>query len=84
MPNWKKTASTAYITIPEEFDNHGIENVGSEHGGKSPLEIFSLFFDTEVISNILCFSNTYAAQNNRHDYELTEIDLKKFQDQKLY
>lgn len=39
---------------------------------------FGLFFDKEVIDNISKFSNVYVTQNNRHDFQLTNRELKRF------
>lgn len=46
-------------------------------GGKSPYELFSLFFDDQVVNMIVNYSNEYATQSN------SELALKPFELQRF-
>lgn len=73
MPNY-----STVLQQDSNSTNRYIEEIIAEHGGKAPLEIFSLFFDKELIETILHFTKIYGAQNNRHDFEINEADFKRF------
>ncbi|XP_031333570.1 piggyBac transposable element-derived protein 3-like [Photinus pyralis] len=44
---------------------------------RTPYELFSLFFDDDVVNSIVTYSNIYSAQKNRHT-EITISEIKKF------
>ena len=77
LPKWKKV-EPAFTSSPVSEEKRKIEEIINEIGGKTPYEIFSLYFDSEVLSQIVAFSNKYAQDNNRHAFHLTDTDLKKF------
>ena len=76
IPIWKK-GETRYekLALPNKSCQ---EEIQSSLGGKSPLEIFYLFFDDEVLSTIVNYSLKYANDNNRHSFEFGIVDLKRF------
>nr|CAI5846111.1 unnamed protein product [Callosobruchus analis] len=53
----------------------GTKNALSE---KTPLEIFFMFMDDEVIDLILDFSIKYAQDNNRHEFSVSKNELLNF------
>lgn len=78
VPKWKKSELPTYSAAPENSTNRLLEDIKKFHGGKSPLEIFSLFFDDDVVNQIVHFTKLYASQNNRHDFTVNELSLKRF------
>lgn len=62
IPEWKRIDIPTYSGSPQYHSIEHLNNIRTEHGGKMPYEIFSLFLDNEVTETILNFSNTYATQ----------------------
>lgn len=54
------------------------QNIEELVGGKTPMEVFSLFFIDEVWEQIVRFSNNYACDHNPHLFTLTVAELKTF------
>lgn len=67
-----------YTHSPVSKEIQDTENIKSELAGKTPLEIFFKFFDEEVVNMILNFTLKYAADNNRHDFQLSKEELLNF------
>lgn len=63
---------------PESHESAAVEELQKKYGGKSPIEIFSLFFDDDLLNEIVQNSITYAGQNNNHSFKLDVADLTKF------
>ncbi|CAH1979425.1 unnamed protein product [Acanthoscelides obtectus] len=77
QPKWEK-GPLEYIHSSisnEDFDMEHLKNVLA---GKTPLEMFFLFFDDNLINLILDFSVKYAQQNNRHGFCLSKGELLNF------
>lgn len=67
-----------YTHSPVSKEIQDTENIKSELAGKTPLEIFFKFFVEEVVNMILNFTLKYAADNNRHDFQLSKEELLNF------
>jgi hypothetical protein len=77
IPNWKQM-EPRYTSFPNSEESSKIEDIVNAVGGKSPYEVFSLYFDSEVLTKIVDYSNKYAHDNNRHLFQLNIVTLKKF------
>ncbi|KAF2885842.1 hypothetical protein ILUMI_20331 [Ignelater luminosus] len=76
-PHWeRKQPNYTASPISEEFGD--LQNIKEYVGGKSPLEVFLLYFDDEVLKLIVDLSMKYAADNNRHDFVFNKTMLKRF------
>lgn len=76
-PKWR-IGEHLYNTSLTSNEAQKIEVLHNELGEKSPLELFFIFFDDEVINMIVDYSLKYATDNNRHDFEFTRNDLLNF------
>lgn len=76
-PKWGKKELT-HIRLPESNENEALKNLRDSLEGKTPLEMFFLFFDEEIMFMIVNFSVKYALDSNRSDFDFTVNDLKKF------
>ena len=45
---------------------------------KSPVEIFEMLFDEDIMNYVVLQSTTYASQNNRHTFQFSVECLQKF------
>ena len=77
LPTWTKGQIT-YTHEPVSTEFQFRENLKNCLLGKSPLEIFFLFFDDDVVELLLNFSVKYAHDNNRHDFLLNKPELLNF------
>jgi len=77
-PNWQINGTPTYSSTPVSTNNTLLNIIKAEQEGKTPLEIFSLYFDTEFIGEIIRYTKSYADQKNRHLFDIDEIDLKRF------
>lgn len=66
-----------YTSSPVSEELRKLEEIVNEVGDKSPYEIFSLYIDSEMLSQIVTFSNKYAQDNNHHSFHLTTTELKQ-------
>lgn len=76
-PSWSKTESN-YSSFPTEKEFLKKEEIKLNVGGKTPFEVFSLFFDDIVFNKIVNYSVKYAQDNNRHDFTFSAAQLQKF------
>ncbi|XP_050292970.1 piggyBac transposable element-derived protein 3-like [Anthonomus grandis grandis] len=77
LPKSKKGQITfTHEPVSTEFQFR--ENLQNLLFGKSPLEMFYLFFDDDVVEILLNFSVKYAHDNNRHDFLITKPELLNF------
>lgn len=53
------------------------ERIKAQPHEKSTLHIFFMFFNDKVVNLIITFSNKYAKDNNKHDFDLTHANLLK-------
>lgn len=65
-------------TFPTSDETAMTQNIEELVGGKTPMEVFSLFFIDEVWEQIVRFSNNYACDHNPHLFTLTVAELKTF------
>ncbi|XP_037943670.1 piggyBac transposable element-derived protein 3-like [Teleopsis dalmanni] len=77
---WKKTKfpkfpPIAHNTTGLEAQQEDLVNI---YGGKTPIELFKLFFDKEVVELIITESKKYASQNNVTTNILDERLLNRF------
>ncbi|KAK9727551.1 Transposase IS4 [Popillia japonica] len=77
VPCWSQT-EPQYSSSPSSTEATRKEEISRLLGGKTPLEIFYLFFDEDILNLIVEFSIKYAKQNNRHDFTLSVAQLKQF------
>lgn len=78
IPDWKKTENPTYSTQPTSVEDGCIEEIVFHHGGKTPYEIFQLFLDETLLALITNYSKLYADANNRHNFDISVTDLRKF------
>ncbi|XP_072399461.1 uncharacterized protein [Diabrotica undecimpunctata] len=76
-PDWSKSSEN-YSSSPKDNEFNKKEEIKLRLAGKTPFEIFSLFFEDIVFQKILEFSLTYARDNNRHNFKLSPAQLQKF------
>lgn len=72
----KKEITRTRLPVPNEIESIHLMKESLE--GKTPLEIFFLFFDEELLSMIVDFSLEYARSNNRPEFDLNVNILKNF------
>ncbi|CAH0713964.1 unnamed protein product, partial [Brenthis ino] len=77
VPDWKKE-HPIYTHFPTSDETAMTQNIEERVGGKTPFEVFSLFFSDEVWEQIVGFSKKYACDHNRHLFTLTVAELKRF------
>ena len=75
--DWKK-GEIIYTHSPTSVELQDKENLKNLYGGLTPLEIFFLFFDDEVVNLVLEFTLKYASDNNRHSFSLQKEELLGF------
>lgn len=71
-PNFSKFAST------DDGANLRMKSMKDNLIGKSPVQIFELFFDEDLIDKICKQSVIYSTQKNVHDFQLSSNCLKNF------
>lgn len=76
-PKWKKK-HPEYDNLPVSNEEVAKKDLVEALADKSPLDIFFMFFDENLLNEIIYFSEKYAKDNNRHDFSLTITDLKRF------
>lgn len=76
-PEWRKK-HPEYENMPSSNEEVDKKKVMETLADLSPLDIFFMFFDEELLNKIKKFSEKYAKDNNRHDFFLTITDLKRF------
>ncbi|XP_060801114.1 piggyBac transposable element-derived protein 3-like [Amyelois transitella] len=78
-PRWRKCHPTYDSII---FDENNVqerrEKMVSDLKDLNPVAIFEKMFDNEIISMIIQNSKLYSAQKNKHDFDITEEQLKTF------
>nr|CAH7734201.1 unnamed protein product [Callosobruchus chinensis] len=77
MPKWTKE-HPIYKNSPQEEEQMRLEKLENKIAGKSPYEVFSLYFSEDVWEKIVDFSKKYANDHNRHSFELDKTSLKRF------
>lgn len=77
LPKWEKI-NPIYTTKPQNEEKNIMEQIENSIGGKSPFEVFSLYFSDEVWEKIVSYTRKYAHDNNRHSFEIDETTLKRF------
>lgn len=78
-PDWKE--GEYVYNKNNDFENKEKENITrlkNELEGKTPLDLFFMFFDDEIITDIIQYTQKYARDNNRHDFTIDKDDLLKF------
>lgn len=79
QPIWKRKMEACYDRLPAiDIEALNVEQMIQSLGRKSPLELFSMFFDEQVISDIVYYSNKYAVQKNEYNFKMDIADLKRF------
>lgn len=79
VPSWRKCAPNYSKNYMESDDQLLNENCMKEAVKNfTPAQIFEKFFDDEVLSMIVDFTQTYATQNNQHNFSVTSAELKTF------
>lgn len=80
-PKWTNSARKI-VYDPIESDTDGLTQLQIEMcnsiRGLSPLELFSKFFDEEVLEMIILQTVSYAKQKNCSTFELSKSQLKRF------
>lgn len=76
-PKWVE-GPIEYTHFPISNEHQAKSDMQNQLAGKTPLEIFHLFFDDDVVDLVLGFSHKYAADNNRHDFTLSKEELLNF------
>ncbi|CAH1954800.1 unnamed protein product [Acanthoscelides obtectus] len=74
QPKWEKGPLEYTHSFISNADID-MEHLKNELAGKTPLEMFFLFFDDDLINLILDFSVKYAQQNNRRGFCLSKGEL---------
>lgn len=78
-PVWRKTQPTYTMTIELSDSVPCRKKVLVEKlKDYSPTKLFESFFDDNVMKMIVDNSILYAGQNNRHNFHLDDVDLRKF------
>lgn len=75
---WEKETQPNYSITSENNENDYIRAIQASVVSLTPVEVFSLYFTDEIFNKIVEFSNIYSKQQNRHDFHLTSVDLRKF------
>lgn len=77
LPKWVKKYPT-YSTSPSSEEEEQSEMLIQKLDGKSPIELFEMLLDEEILTEIVAFSIKYAYENNRHNFQFSVTDLKRF------
>lgn len=77
LPKWKKEVPI-YTTEPQNEEKKNLEDIENRIGGKTPIEVFSLFFSDDVWEKIIFYTKKYANDNNRHSFTIDKTSLKRF------
>lgn len=79
LPAWRKCLPTYSSTSRVSTDVLAKqEDVKKLFSNLNPVQVFEKIFDEEVTSLIISNTILYANQNNRHNFQLDTVDLKKF------
>ncbi|XP_072400360.1 uncharacterized protein [Diabrotica undecimpunctata] len=71
---WEKK-EVVYTHLPTSNEHNSLQQIKDALEGKTPLEIFLMFFDEELLTMIVEFSVKYARDNNRQDFKFCIKDL---------
>lgn len=77
IPKWRKEMPT-YTSEPQNEEKHKLEEIENKVGGKTPFEVFSLYFSDEVWDKIITYTKKYASDNNRHSFDIDKTSLMRF------
>lgn len=77
LPKWKKEVPI-YTTEPRNEEKKNLEHIENIIGGKTPIEVFSLFFSDDVWEKIIFYTKKYANDKNRHSFTIDKTSLKRF------
>lgn len=77
LPRWRRD-KPVYKTEPKNEEKNNLERIENIIAGKTPFEVFSLFFSDEVWEKIIFYSKKYAQDNNRHSFQIDKTSLKRF------
>ncbi|XP_033220935.1 piggyBac transposable element-derived protein 3-like [Belonocnema kinseyi] len=77
LPKWTKK-NPIYATEPQNEEKNNLEQIENRIGGKTPFEVFSLYFSDDVWDKIISYTKKYAHDNNRHSFEIDKSTLKRF------
>lgn len=76
LPTW--TDDLHYETSIPDMDVTDLGDSKPELDGKTPYEIFKLFFDAEIIDIITNETIRYARQKNNHSFEISKTEIERF------
>lgn len=78
-PRWRKIDPT-YEPMKSTEGNvqERLDKLMDELKGENPLYIFEKIFDDEVLTMIIQYTQTYAAQKNIHDFKISAVELQTF------
>lgn len=77
LPKWIKEVPI-YTTEPQNEEKKNLEHIENTIGGKTPFEVFSLFFSDDVWEKIISYTKKYAYDKNRHSFTVDKTSLKRF------
>lgn len=78
-PRWRKTEPIYEPIVSTEGNVQAhLDKLLDEMRNQNPLQIFEKVFDEEVFAMIVQYSQTYAAQKNKHDFKVSVDELKTF------
>lgn len=75
---WTKAVKADFDLSPSPNQDEKMKNLSDFLGDKSEYEVFTSFFDDDIISFIQSETEKYAHQNNRLDFRLPLYLLKRF------
>lgn len=70
-PCWKKVNPNYSKTYPSVDINKSKNDVINQVNGKTPVEVFELFFDENLMNMIVEETKIYASQKNLHNFDVT-------------
>lgn len=76
-PAWQREHPT-YSSLPQLSQEQKKEEIVNLVAGKTPYEVFSMYFTEELWQMIVTFSKKYADDHNRHSFHLDVPSLKRF------
>lgn len=76
VPKWTRRISS-FDKTPVDVEEERVRNVVEKLSGKSPIELFNLFFDDEMLHLIIEQTNIYASQCNV-PFIVESHDIKRF------
>lgn len=77
LPKWKKEVPV-YTTAPQNKEKINLDDIENRIGGKTPFEVFSLYFSDDVWEKIISYAKKYACDKNRHSFIIDKTSLKRF------